>query len=320
MGVTLRWRAAHCPARLPLVFLVFVKSLVSCLAASLIDAESLRGCAFEIIMVDDRPWNRVGWANMPYWVAAAILNSEYATRFGYEFRLVRPRFTRGSYPGWFKVMYMVERLEALSMAGRCAWMLYMDSDAFVRESNLPLDVYLADLADRYAIPHDVGAIFALEQNLTGAPEDPGNWPPQAEFLNTGVFLVQSSPWGRGLFDAWLAAARAVLQRRLWTTWPGEQGILSELLRPGSYAEAKSAYRPVPDLHRSFAAVNMTELNSPWGRFVQHSWGKTATATVLRERSFRDALLRIDGARPDRLAALRGKAFQGAVAWTPWAEL
>merc|ERR1712129_688177 len=89
------------------------------------------------------------------------------------------------------------------------------------------------------------AVFAVEQpivgwNLTGGAV-PGGAAPEAPFLNTGVFLVRvaSSSFSVRLFSAWLVAAAGAVLRRLWTSWPGEQGVLSELVRPGTYPAAST---------------------------------------------------------------------------------
>mmetsp|Transcript_25369 Transcript_25369/g.59090 ORF Transcript_25369/g.59090 Transcript_25369/m.59090 type:complete len:87 (+) Transcript_25369:735-995(+) len=70
------------------------------------------------------------------------------------------------------------------------------------------------------------------------------------------------------------------------------------------------------LRQAFAVVNMTEMNSPWGRFVQHSWGKTATEVLLRDSSLRDALLRLDCMASECLAVLRRGVQSCTVSWTP----
>lgn len=283
-----------------------------CLAQRLRD-ESISGCMFEVVMVDNRPWKRLGAQNMPYWVMTGLINYAYASRFAYTFRLVRPSMqSAADYPGWNKVLYLRDRLSELGAGSACTWLLYLDADAFVREPDLPLPVLLGSLARRYAIPARAGALLAREENLTGSLAEP----PAAAFLNTGVMLLRSGASGRELLDAWLLAGRHVEHRRLWNTWPGEQGILSELLLPGSYPPAKSSSASGRALRRSFAVVNMTEMNSPWGRFVQHNWGKTATDCLLRDLALRDALLRLDCLKPACLAGLRRGVQAHTVSWTP----
>jgi len=223
-----RW-AAH-------VALVELTVCLRCLHARPLREALLGSCGFELIMVDNRPWKRVGASNMPYWVMATIVNYAYAARFAYSFRLVRPAMQSArDYPGWNKVLYLRDRLSDLSAEPACTWLLYLDADAFVREADLPLPTFLAGLAARYPVSADVGIILARESNLTGS----GAAPPLAAFLNTGVLLLRSGPQSRRLLDAWLLAGRHVQQRRLWTTWPAEQGILSELLLPGSYPHGNS---------------------------------------------------------------------------------
>lgn len=250
---------------------------------------------------------------------AGILNYAYAAHWSYDFRIVLPQERRGGslkgdpYPGWHKVQYLLERLSNPSAdERRCKWLLYMDSDAFVRMHDLPMDIFLAGLVSRYWIREDVGVIFAREQNLTGANAEP----PKADFLNTGVLFVRFGERSKTLFERWLAAGFGVESRRLWNLWPGEQGIISEHLLPGSYPQAKSSIERQPSIRNSFAAVNLTEFNSPWGRFVQHNYGKTANDQTSRDRAFREALLRLDCLEAGCFTRLRRAATKAMERWTP----
>lgn len=285
-------------------------------------------------MMDDRAWNRLSLAHAPYWVMAAALNYQYASRFGYRFRFIQP-FSQGHehergelvgvYPGWDKVMYFAELLQEQPIPSKCSWLLYLDSDAFVRETDVCIPAFLDDLARRYRFkPQEKAVIFAQEQpmeylNMSTAPM-PSGAQPAAPFLNTGVFLVRADlAEARQLFHAWLASASQVDRRRLWTTWPGEQGIVSELLRPGSYVEARStaAVPRLEELRAAVGVVNMTEMNSPWGRFVQHSWGSEATDALLRRQALVDALLRLGAAAPDIFRRLVRQVQRHTVRWPRW---
>lgn len=307
--------------------------------SSALSVEQLANCAFEIVMVDDRVWRRVNPRNAPYWVMAAVLNRAYASRFGYAFRLVRPRFDiptgttdAPSYPGWHKVMYLAERLleseqpwqgSGTGKQEQCRWLLYLDGDAFVREHDLPLPAFLSGLATRYPSSPATSVIFAAEQpvvgwNITAGPV-PGGVNPAAPFLNTGVFLVRAGAGSSAahLFRSWLAAAAGVVHRRLWTSWPGEQGVLSELVRPGTYSQARSNAPRSSRLRNAVLVINQTEMNSPWGRFVQHSWGREATEALLRTQALTDALLRIGVAEPKRFRQLVREAQDLAESWLVW---
>eukprot|EP00930_Biecheleria_cincta_P027714 TRINITY_DN19409_c0_g1_i1.p1 TRINITY_DN19409_c0_g1~~TRINITY_DN19409_c0_g1_i1.p1 ORF type:complete len:257 (+),score=37.38 TRINITY_DN19409_c0_g1_i1:101-871(+) len=175
-----------------------------------LQAETWENCSYEVVMMDDRPWNRLSLSHAPYWVMAAALNYHYASRFGYRFRFVQP-FSAGHeyehgkpvgvYPGWDKVMYFAELLQdSPPEPSQCSWLLYLDSDAFFRETDLGIPAFLEDLARRYRFKHVYGSaeksvIFAQEQpmeylNLSTAPMPSGSRP-AAAFLNTGVFLVRA---------------------------------------------------------------------------------------------------------------------------------
>lgn len=206
----------------------------------------LERCLFEILMVDDRPWKRLNSFQAPYWVTGAALNFAFAREHGYDFKLVRPYSTSESGErrgGWDRVIYLHNSLPGSQQEG-CKWILYLDSDAFWRSGQLQLQHMLEHLLSRYQLPRDCGtsAIFAREQpmqylNITRSAVPPGE-KPLAPFLNAGVFLLRADcPEALQLLDAWLLAAAEVPKKRLWNTWPAEQGILSELLVPGSYPPA-----------------------------------------------------------------------------------
>lgn len=190
----------------------------------------------------------------------------------------------------------------------------MDTDAFVREYDVPMHVFLAGLASRYFIREDVGLILAREANITGQPK--GEEAPKAAFINTGVIFVQLGRAAASFVDIWMATGYATERRRLRNTWPGEQGLITEYLLPGEYPSGRTALPYKPALRKTFALVNFTEMNSPWGRFVQHSYGKAANAQVAREQSFRDALLRLDCLRIECLAPIRKAIMSQMIAWTP----
>eukprot|EP00435_Cladocopium_sp_Y103_P022066 s162_g5.t1 len=207
----------------------------------------------------------------------------------------------------------------------CKWILYLDSDAFWRSGQLQLQHMLEHLLSRYQLPRDCGTsgIFAREQpmqylNITRSAVPPGA-KPLAPFLNTGVFLLRADcPEALQLLDAWLLAAAEAPRKRLWNTWPAEQGILSELLVPGSYPPAATGTKVEgPKPGHTVAIVNMTEFNSPWGRFIHHAWGSEATDGLLRHQAMTDALLRIGAADPKVFVQLCRGVLRSSFWWQRW---
>mmetsp|Transcript_99994 Transcript_99994/g.223414 ORF Transcript_99994/g.223414 Transcript_99994/m.223414 type:complete len:236 (+) Transcript_99994:1-708(+) len=179
-------------------------------------------------------------------------------------------------------------------------------------------MWLADLGKRYRIRSDVGAIFTQEQKI-----DLGsftrNYKPLEPWLNAGVFLVHNSAAGRLLFDAWEAAGKHIAKYTkscyLMSKWPGEQAVVTELLRPGVYPKART---PEMERHRLYinktvAAVDMVEFNSPWGRFVLHAWGYN---DFRREVDYWDGLVRIKADSLTRLTILLGLMRRHMEVWSP----
>ncbi|CAE7818158.1 ULP1B [Symbiodinium sp. CCMP2456] len=300
--------------------------LLACCGVAFGDTAALERCSFEVVMVDDRPWKRLAAPQAPYWVLGAALNYAYAMHFSYRIRLVRPyhwtdpyKGMQGSYPGWNKVLYFSELLRESQQ--RCTWLLYLDCDAFVR-AFVPFTSLLSDLARRYGLNtgncEGTSAIFAREDpmpflNLSSGPMPTGAVP-AAPFINTGVFFVRADCLSsRQLFETWLSAAANLPRRRLWTTWPGEQGVLSQLLAPGSYPEASSGIS-LPFKSSAVAVVNMTEINSPWGHYIHHAWGTEATDHVLRRRAMVDSLLRLGAADPHVFGQLSRGILRHVTRW------
>eukprot|EP00747_Dinoflagellata_sp_TGD_P033487 gnl/TRDRNA2_/TRDRNA2_136655_c0_seq1.p1 gnl/TRDRNA2_/TRDRNA2_136655_c0~~gnl/TRDRNA2_/TRDRNA2_136655_c0_seq1.p1 ORF type:complete len:374 (-),score=54.99 gnl/TRDRNA2_/TRDRNA2_136655_c0_seq1:136-1257(-) len=280
--------------------------------------ETLKGCLFELVQVDDRELPDTENATS-YWGTTAVLNHAYAARFGYRYRLVRVKKSGPIYdeyaPEWLKMFYASYRLHELreSREGRnkCTWLLFMDSDAFVREFDLPLPVFLAGLASSYGIRADASAIFTWEQSIAQHFDAAHG----GRLISTGVFLVHADTRSRLLFDTMQDAAKQA--GTLKKEFPYEQGIFTELVHPGGYPAGRTILSSQPnasEIGKAINFVNMTEMNSPWGRFVQHIW--RGQGETLRKMFYHDALVRIDAAEPARFGQLLKQVRKEIVRWTP----
>ena len=94
--------------------------------------------------------------------------------------------------------------------------------------------------------------------------------------------------------------------RLQHAWPAEMGALTEMVLPGTYAPASILHREARWLGvdggialamgqaaASVALVNMTEMNSPWGTFVEHVFSNRFRDSLLGAHLW-DGLLRLNG--------------------------
>ena len=242
-------------------------------------------------MVDDRPFKKLSPFTAPYWVKSAALNMAFAQEHDHGFHLVRPSHGKKNvFKGWNKVWYIEELLSRQSMS-QCKWILYLDADAFVR-SSFSLEWIVDRLLRKYQRSDDCrsSAIFAVEhpvefQNIT-APRDsltgalkPNVSSPGVTWINTGVFFFRADcPASMDLFHGWLVWAALLKHKTLWANWPGEQGIMTELLQPNSYPRAmpegslEESLGNLEEIRETVVVVNTTEINSPFGRDIQHSWG------------------------------------------------
>lgn len=292
-------------------------------ASAWLSEESLKGCSFELVTIDDRPLpsSARGVQAGNYWAMTAVLNYAYASHWGYGFRYVQlnssvmPQYR----PTWGKVFYVAERLRGLVSSQQCVWLLCLDGDAFVREFDVPLPVFLAGLGRRYRIRADIGAIFTKEQDLdmgSGLVSSMRGYRPKVPWLNTGVYFIQAGRSGRIFTGAWEDAARSA-SHFLQNNWPGEQGVVTELVMPGTYpsARVKLARRPMGCVNCTLAVVDLVEFNSPWGRFAAHLWSHH---DYLRSAAFWDGLVRLRLNGPRELADVYYKMRNSIEIWGPTA--
>ncbi|CAE7660071.1 unnamed protein product [Symbiodinium sp. CCMP2592] len=293
-------------------------------------------CSYDILMVDDRPFKRLSPFTAPYWVMSAALNVAFAREHEHGFHHVRPSNSKvpermkNSFKGWNKVLY-INQLLNLQDRSQCKWILYVDSDAFVR-SSFSLERIVDRLLRKYQRPHDCrsSAIFAAEypidyaiklENITGPGGSLISDDLQPTWINTGVFFVRADcPASMKLFRRWLAWAALLNDDRLWFEWPGEQGIMTELLQPNSYPPAVpegslEALGNLQDIRDSVVVVHMKEFNSPFGRDIQHAWGSSEEDARLRDWAMADALLRIGKADPRSFLELCREVLHRSFLWT-----
>mmetsp|Transcript_68152 Transcript_68152/g.106534 ORF Transcript_68152/g.106534 Transcript_68152/m.106534 type:complete len:286 (+) Transcript_68152:3-860(+) len=260
-----------------------------------------------------------------YQSLTAVINYAYSKHHGYDFNFVHidkgdlmPHF---SIP-WHRVFYFSEKIKKMEHDDACKWFLYVDTDAFVRGFTTPLDEFIGEMSSKYDINEDVGAIFAQEQ--LHLPEM--TWTLHA--VNAGVYLVHANQKSQRLFNTWVAAASDDLE--LETTWPAEQGVLTELVFPGKFVTRLGAKLPDgrhagaharlshhEDISHDLALVNMTEMNSPWGWFVEHVW--SGPGWEKRGTDYMEMLESIDAARPDRFASLLSEVRNHISTWVPHAS-
>eukprot|EP00440_Ansanella_granifera_P040768 gb/GFBE01044212.1/.p1 GENE.gb/GFBE01044212.1/~~gb/GFBE01044212.1/.p1 ORF type:complete len:456 (+),score=146.59 gb/GFBE01044212.1/:1-1368(+) len=263
------------------------------LASALVAADSLdlpqgrfSKCDFEIVMMETRPLGEELDKNK-FWAMNIVSNKAYADRFGYHFVLITPELNDNSIdkkgsnaplPSWYKVPYLQERLSNMQIgrSGKCSWLLYMDSNAYVRESDVPLPLLLEELVNEKGMAADVGGIFSHE---------PGTGSQEGHILDTAFFL-QANTRGSDLLEAWRLSAEADEKQLLRA--PAEEGTLTELLMPRKYKTSHSPSRHAVTLHAEkvgdIGIVDSTRFAGREGSFIElHSTNlKTEREAALDE--------------------------------------
>lgn len=258
-----------------------------------------KDCTYEVLMLDDRTLPSTVDPKS-YWGLNAVINYAYAEKFGYKFHIVRPNLngTHIDYDvEWMRPLYILDHFRERKENTGCTWLLYLDSDAFVREFDLPLDVYMRGLASTYNISEDVGGVVARERPISFVPDGLGT------YLNPGVLFVQANAQGQFLLRKWIEAGR-LPENNYWKThFPREMGVLTNI------------WDNNPEIKSVLATVDMLEINSPWGRFVQHTWsGPSGDKMIMTEPS--EMLLKIDARETYKFDRLMAQVVSHAVSWTP----
>ena len=242
-----------------------------------------------ILMIDDRKWSaaaaNTSISRAPYYQKAIALNYLYAMRHGFEFLLVRP--TAGEWlrpdglcPAWCRVKilaHLVTSRREPSHGNARHWIMYIDSDAYVREQHTD---FVARLSGD---PQNSGVHVAIarEEPPAGGFRSPRRRPHgvRTPSLNAGILFFRASVWSSHFLSAWMRAPQLPVCAPFRLSWPCEQQCFHELLRNRTL---------LPAGWRRRVATAPTQLfNSPWGTYIRHVWG--GPGAELRKRAFDDEL-------------------------------
>ena len=258
-----------------------------------------RRCNATIVMMDDR--RHVPLANnskdIGYFHKAMMLNLLYAQRHGMSFLIVRPTAAMEDSwlvggprqrlcPAWCRVKILASLVASRLAAHGCHWVLYIDSDAYIREQHVDFLELLDTPANR-----DVHFAFAREELPAGGFRSPRkrSHGVRVPSLNAGVLFVRASAWSARLLAVWMRAAQLPVCAPFRQEWPCEQQCLHELLRNRTL---------LPEGWRTrIASAPMQLFNSPHGQFIRHVWGGATgmwgSSFDLRRKAFDDEL-RVQG--------------------------
>ena len=259
-------------------------------------------CTAALVMLENRPLRNAS----TYWHKVVALNSLYAKRHGYSFLLMAPRRTgkdaKGVYYSWCKVdtlIALVDRalraggigsnsrgaaaVAASSSSSSCTWLVFLDSDAYIREQILSVPQLLATLG---AVPTSRAEIVVGRERDVHVPASGGSGAVAfrtAFALNTGVLFLRASNWTRDLLRGWSSLQDTVCRGKLFRR-QAEQKCFERLLSDQRRMLPAGAEERI--LH-----VPMQAFNSPWGRYARHIWGGEGAS--LRKTVFDDEL-RVQG--------------------------
>lgn len=218
-------------------------------------------CTAALVMLENRPLRNAS----SYWTKVIALNYLYATRHGYSFFLMAPRRSgaaaKGVYYSWCKIETLtglVERLSAPPAA--CKWLVFLDSDAYIREQLVSVPQLLRTLGAPAAHAH---LVIGREKALRSEADDSVRFS-TAFALNTGVLFLRASNWTRDLLQAWASLEHTVCTGKYFRR-QAEQKCFERLLVDQRRRMPQGATERV--VH-----VPMQHFNSPWGRYARHIWG------------------------------------------------
>jgi hypothetical protein len=183
-------------------------------------------------------------------------------------------------PAWCRVKILASLVASRLAANGCHWVLYIDSDAYIREQHV-------DFLERLDTPanRDVHFAFAREELPAGGFRSPAkrSHGVRVPSLNAGVLFVRASAWSARLLAVWMRAAQLPVCAPFRQQWPCEQQCFHELLRNRTLLPEGWRMR--------IASAPMQLFNSPHGQFIRHVWG--GPGVELRRRAFDDEL-RVQG--------------------------
>jgi len=246
-----------------------------------------RRCNATIVMMDDR--RDVALANnskdIGYFHKSFALNYLYAQRHAMEFVIVRPTRAAtdswlggdsGLCPAWCRVKILASLVASHRQRHSCHWVLYIDSDAYVREQHV-------DFLERLDTPRnaDVQIAISREELPAGGFRSPRKRAHgvRVPSLNAGVLFVKATQWSSEFLAAWMRAASLPVCAPFRQLWPCEQQCFHELLRNRSLLPR--------GWRAAIATAPMQLFNSPWGQFIRHVWG--GPGVELRRKAFDDEL-------------------------------
>ena len=240
----------------------------------------VRSCLGEIVYFDDRlqpskvPANNsaVGISKLPFWWRVLVATQLYARRANVcqlvvawpeDFSSAKQgSIASGRGASWCKLSYLIARVRARvdrceEQAGGCSeatlpWMLFLDSDAFVRETQ-----------QNFVDALNAQELTGVEILVTREEAVPELGFHKAFEINTGVMFIHASRWTLTFLEAWLAERESSCAD-LREVMPGEQGCLIRLLH------AKYPHLPAGTDTR-LRLLPMRPFNSPWGSFIRHFW-------------------------------------------------
>ena len=282
-------------------------------------------CTAALVMLENRPLTNAS----SYWNKVIALNYLYARRHGYQFFLMAPSRSgsaaKGVYYSWCKIdtlAALVERLapppappapftasgsaasggpaSANRPAARCTWIVFLDSDAYVREQFVSVPQLLSTLGPAASRAE---LVIGRERNVAaGESGGSGAVAFQTSFaLNTGVLFLSASNWSRQLLRGWSSLQDTACKGKLFRR-QAEQKCFERLL-----ADQRQLLPPLAE-ERIFHAP-MQAFNSPWGRYARHIWGGEGVG--LRATVFDDEL-RVQGVwtAAQQMALVREASMSG----------
>uniref|UniRef100_A0A7S3PH72 Nucleotide-diphospho-sugar transferase domain-containing protein n=1 Tax=Aplanochytrium stocchinoi TaxID=215587 RepID=A0A7S3PH72_9STRA len=136
-----------------------------------------------VLQVDNRDFDGVS-----YWSLSQCINTAYASAHGYVYKRVNSFETclkqHEIAPAWCKVLAILDALKS----GEYETILYLDSDAYVRNFSISVDDFLERWGRRD--PGGQGPVVHAADDCCG------------QFANTGQMIVEKSPISLTLVEKW----------------------------------------------------------------------------------------------------------------------
>jgi len=200
-----------------------------------------------------------------YWKKAAVINYLYAKQHGHDFLYIHVDHIPEPQQAWTASALRPHILEihvSQYASDTNKWGVYLDSDAVVAKSDIPLESLYEDIAQQICkgtlCDDSIGLILELDAGLGPAR------------LNTGVMVFAYNNKTTRFLQRWVDAQMKPENRELLARWPADQRVFEKMVGvPDKSLHNVGIWDA--GLPTRIGIVRPHTMASPWAKYISHLW-------------------------------------------------